>query len=86
MSTRKCGSSFMKRYLVRVRARARVRARVRASASARVRVRARARARARVSTVTVTLTRYRELRDLHAEHGHCAVDALRGPDDDLVRW
>ena len=80
MSTRKCGSSFMKRYLVRVRVRARARAR------ARVRARARARARVRVSTVTLTLTRYRELRDLHAEHGHCAVEALRGPDDDLVRW
>ena len=42
MSTRKCGSSFMKRY--------------------------------------------RELKDFHAEHGHCAVEALREPADELVRW
>ncbi len=32
------------------------------------------------------MKRYRELSDFHAEHGHCAVEALREPADDLVRW
>ena len=42
VSTRKCGSSFMKEY--------------------------------------------RELVGFHQEHGHCVVERLREPEDDLVRW
>ena len=28
----------------------------------------------------------RELQDFHEVHGHCAVERLRAPSDDLVRW